>query len=79
MLRNDPLRSGDGLTVATTRRRLLHMAATVAAIAPMAALSVGGTAQASPETHAPCRIRRAVLVPRFGGDATVDWCVASYR
>jgi hypothetical protein len=35
----------------------------------------GGTAQASPETPAtaPRCIRRAVLVPRFGGDATADW------
>src|SRR5215470_19290682 len=70
MLTNDPLRSADDPTEATTRRRLLHMAAAVAATAPLAA---GGTAQALPETHTRRRIRRAVLVPRFGGDATADW------
>src|SRR5262245_62932230 len=75
MLTNDPLRSADGRTEATTRRRLLHMAATVAVTAPLGALTAGGNAQASPETPAttPRRIRRAVLVPRFGGDATADW------
>jgi predicted alpha/beta hydrolase family esterase len=75
MLTNDPLRSADGRPAATTRRRLLHMAATVAATAPLAALTVRGTAQASPErpTTAAPRVRRAVLVPRFGGDATADW------
>src|SRR5262245_55770948 len=76
MFTNDSLRSADGRTKATTRRRLLRMAATVAATAPLAALTAGVvTAQASPETPAtaPRRIRRAVLVPRFGGDATADW------
>src|SRR5215468_10206898 len=69
MLTSDSLRSADGRTEATTRRRLLHMAATVAATAPLASLAAGGTAQASPETPAtaPRHIRRAVLVPRFGG------------
>ena len=75
MLTHDSLRAADGRTEATTRRRLLHMAATVAAIAPLAALGTGGTAQASPvaPATAPRRIRRAILVPRFGGDATADW------
>src|SRR5262245_51694738 len=87
MLTNDSLRSADGHTEATTRRRLLHMAATVAATAPralppglpvrhaLAAFNAGGSAQASPETiaRAPLGIRRAVLVPRFGGDASADW------
>jgi len=75
MLTNDPLLSANGRTKPTTRRRLLHMAATVAATAPLAALTAGGNAQASPETpaSAPRRIRKAVLVPRFGGDATADW------
>src|SRR5215470_14416310 len=75
MLTNDSLWSAGGRTKPTTRRRLLHMAATVAATAPLAALTAGGNAQASPETPAtaPRRIRRAVLVPRFGGDATADW------
>jgi hypothetical protein len=50
MLTNNPLRSADGLTEATTRRRLLHMAAAVAATAPLTALTAWGTAQASPET-----------------------------
>src|SRR5262245_10517584 len=75
MLTSESLRAADGRTEATTRRRLLHMAATVAAIAPLAALSGSSTAQASPVTPAtaPRRIRRAILVPRFGGDATADW------
>ena len=75
MLANDSLGSGDNRTEATTRRRLLHMAARVAATAPLAALTAAGTAQASPEVPAtaPRRIRRAVLVPRFGGDAAADW------
>jgi predicted alpha/beta hydrolase family esterase len=75
MLTNDSLPSADGRTEATTRRRLLRMAATVAATAPLAAFTAGGIAQASPEipATAPRRIRRAVLVPRFGGDVTADW------
>src|SRR5215467_11271314 len=74
MLTNDSLWSAGGTIQATTRRRLLHMAATAAATAPLTALTPGDTAQASPETPAaPRRIRRAVLVPRFGGDATADW------
>jgi predicted alpha/beta hydrolase family esterase len=76
------LKSADGRTKATTRRRLLHMAATVAAFAPLAALAAEGTAQASPVTPAataPRRIRRAVLVPRFGGDATADWYPTALR
>jgi len=54
---------------------MLHVAATVAATAPLTALTAGGAAKASPETpaSAPRRIRKAVLVPRFGGDATADW------
>ena len=76
MLTNDPLRSADGRTQATTRRRLLRM---IAATAPHRTHR-GGTADASPETPAtaPRRIWRAVLAFRFGGDATADWCVASY-
>src|SRR5262249_8184982 len=73
MLTNDSLRSAGGRTAETTRRRLLRMAATVVATSPLAALTAGSTAQASPETHTRRSIRRAVLVPRFGGDATVDW------
>ena len=75
MLTNDSLWSAGGRTEATTRRRLLHMAATAAATAPLTALTAGGAAKASPETpaSAPRRIRKAVLVPRFGGDATADW------
>jgi predicted alpha/beta hydrolase family esterase len=74
MLTNDFFRSADGPTEATTRRRLLHMA-TVAATAPLAAFIPGGAAEASPEPPATAarRIRRAVLVPRFGGEATADW------
>jgi len=72
---NDSLRPADSRTEVTTRRRLLHMAATLGATAPLAALTARGTAQASPvtATTAPRRIRSAVLVPRFGGDATSDW------
>src|SRR5262245_49463828 len=71
MLANDSLRSADGHTEATARRRLLHLAARVAATAPLAALTAGGVAQTWPETPAaaPRRIRRAVLVPRFVGNA----------
>ena len=42
MLTDGSLQSADGRTEATTRRRLLHMAATVAATPPMAALTAGG-------------------------------------
>jgi predicted alpha/beta hydrolase family esterase len=51
------------------------MAATAAAIAPLATLGASSTLQASPVTlaTAPRRIRTAILVPRFGGDATADW------
>jgi uncharacterized protein len=40
-----------------------------------AAHAAGGIAQAFPDTPAtaPPGIRRAVLVPRFGGEATADW------
>jgi predicted alpha/beta hydrolase family esterase len=64
-----------------TRRRLLQTAATVAASAPLAALTAGGTAQASSVKSAtPARsIRTAVLVPRFGGDATADWYPTALR
>ena len=58
-----------------TRRRLLRIATTVAATAPLAALTAGGTTQGSPgaPAAAPRRITSAVLVPRFGGDVTADW------
>jgi predicted alpha/beta hydrolase family esterase len=71
----DSLRSADDRSTTATRRRLLHMAATVAAAAPLAALTSEGAAQASPNTPDTGlrRIRRAVLAPRFGGDATTDW------
>jgi predicted alpha/beta hydrolase family esterase len=72
----------DGRTEATTRRRLLRMAATVAASAPLAALTAAGTAQASSSVRpatTPRRIRSAVLVPRFGGGATADWYPAALR
>ena len=75
MLTNDSLRPADGGTEAATRRRLLLIAATVSAIAPLAALSESGTPQAF--RVAPSRIRRAILVPRFGGDATADWYSAA--
>ena len=75
MLTNDSLRSAKGRANALTRRRLLHMAAKVAAIAPLAGLGASGIAQTSPATHttAARRIRTAILVPRFGGDAAADW------
>jgi predicted alpha/beta hydrolase family esterase len=81
MLTNDSLWSADGRTEATTRRRFLHVAATVAATAPLAALTAGGVAQASPDSPAttPRRIRRAILAPRFGGDATADWYSTATR
>jgi hypothetical protein len=68
------LKSADGPTEATTRRGLLHLAATVAATAPLAALTAGGAAEAAPETPAtaPRDIQRAVLAPRFAGDAADD-------
>ena len=81
MLTNDSLKSADGPTEATTRRRLLHVAATVAATAPLAALTAGGATQAAPETPAtaPRRIQRAVLAPRFAGDAADDWYPEALR
>ena len=76
MLTDDSHRSADGPTeAATTRRRLLKVAATVAATGPLAVLTGGRTAQASPvpSTSDSRPIRRAILVPRFGGDAGADW------
>ena len=89
MLTYDFLRSADGPTEATTRRRLLHVPATVAATAPLAALTAGGAARAAPETTAtaPRRIWRAVVAP--GSAATrpptgiqrlcVNWPVSASR
>jgi predicted alpha/beta hydrolase family esterase len=81
MLTNDSLKLADVSPEATTRRRLLHVAATVAATAPLAALTAGGAAQAAPETPAtaPRRIQRAVLAPRFAGDAADDWYPEALR
>jgi predicted alpha/beta hydrolase family esterase len=78
MLTHEPLPSPDDRTAAT-RRRLLHVAATLVATAPLAALAADGNALASPRTlaTAPRPIRTAVLVPRFGGDATADWYAAA--
>jgi uncharacterized protein len=75
MLTRDPQRSADDRRNATTRRYVLHLAAAAAAIAPVAALKAVGTAQPSPVRSAadPRHIRTAILVPRFGGDATADW------
>ena len=76
MLTDDSLRSADGpAEAAGTRRRLLKIAATLAATAPLAALGPRRTAQASPVPSASDSrpILRAVLVPRFGGDASADW------
>jgi hypothetical protein len=42
MLTSDSLRSAEGSTEATTRRRLLHIAATLTATAPLAALTATG-------------------------------------
>jgi hypothetical protein len=61
MLTNEFLRSADGRTEATTRRRLLQTAATLVATAPLAALIAGGSAQASPVTPA---ATAPVLLPR---------------
>ena len=74
MFPNDSLRSADGRAEAITRRRLLHLAATVAATGLLTVLAAEGAAQASPETPgaAPLRILRAFLTPRFGGDPAVD-------
>jgi uncharacterized protein len=71
---NDSLSPTDRST-GTTRRRLLHMAASAAALAPIFSLSASHQAEASPPMPATSRrrIRRAILVPRFGGDATADW------
>jgi predicted alpha/beta hydrolase family esterase len=81
MFANDSLQSADGRAEATTRRRLLQLAATVAAAELLTVLAAGGATQASPETTAAAsrRIQRAVLVPRFGGDATVDWYSTAIR
>ena len=81
MLTNDFFRSANGPTEATSRRRLLHMAATVAATAPLAAFTPGGAALASlePPTTAARRIRRAILAARFGGDAAADWYPTALR
>jgi predicted alpha/beta hydrolase family esterase len=81
MLTNDSLKLADGPTEATTRRGMLHMAATVAATAPLAALTAGSAIQAAPETPAtaPRRIQRAVLAPRFVGDAADDWYPEALR
>lgn len=78
MFANDSLRSADGRAEATTR---LHLAATVAATELLTIVTAGGAAQALPETPAaaPRRIQRAVLAPRFGGDATVDWYSTAMR
>ena len=75
MLTNDPQRSANYGNAATTRRGLLKIAATVAATAPLAALTGRSTAQASPAISADASrpIRRAIMVPRFGGDAGADW------
>ena len=76
MLTDDSLRSADGPDeAASIRRRLLKIAATVAATAPLVALTGGHAAQASPAPSASDSrpIRRAVLVPRFGADASADW------
>jgi predicted alpha/beta hydrolase family esterase len=77
MLTNDFLPSADGRRRTTTRRRLLHMAATLSATAPLAALTAGGTSSPVTPAAASRRIRRAILVPRFGGDATADWYPAA--
>ena len=81
MLTNDSLNLADVSPEATTRRRLLHVAATVAATAPLAALTAGGAAEAAPETPAtaPRDIQRAVLAPRFAGDAADDWYPEALR
>jgi predicted alpha/beta hydrolase family esterase len=57
------------------------MAAMAAAFPPLAALSAGGSEQARPLAPATAarRIRRAVLVPRFAGDATADWYPTALR
>src|SRR5262245_52080202 len=49
-----------------SRRTLLTGAA---AAVPLSLLAAQGTAHAA----GPGRIRRVVLVPRFGGDASADW------
>ena len=78
---NKFLWSTDGRNQAATRRHFLRMAATVAVTAPLAGLAAGGTAQAAQVTPgtAPRRIGRAVLVPRFGADATADWYPTALR
>jgi predicted alpha/beta hydrolase family esterase len=81
MLTSDLFRSDHSPTEVTTRRRLLHIAATGAAIASLAGLTTGGNAQASRETPATGhrRVQRAVLVPRFGGDPSTDWYPTALR
>jgi predicted alpha/beta hydrolase family esterase len=76
MLTNDSLPSA-GRPETTTRRRLLHMGAALSAAVPVAALTAGGAASLVTPAAASRRIRRAILVPRFGGDATADWYPAA--
>jgi uncharacterized protein len=79
MFTDDSPPSPDGRSGSPTRRRVLQMAATVAAFAPLAAVGASAAAQASPPTRAaaPRRIGTAILVPRFGGDASADWYSAA--
>src|SRR5262245_24554289 len=62
------------LTNETTRRQFLLMASSVAMTAPLA-FAAGGPRQTSRATARD--IRRAILVPRFGADATADWYPAA--
>jgi predicted alpha/beta hydrolase family esterase len=72
MLTKEFFPPADGRTQATTRRRLLRRAAAAAAAAPLAVLAAAGAVTTR-------RIRRALLVPRFGGDATADWYPTALR
>ena len=74
MLTNDSLRSVGGRAEAVTRRRLLQMAG-IAAIAAQDVPGASGSVLWSPVMPATSsrHIRRAILVPRFGGDVTSDW------
>ena len=67
-------RSGNESAESTTRRRVLRIAATVAATAPLAL----HPAAASPAAGSR-RIRRAILVPRYGGDRSADWYPTALR
>jgi uncharacterized protein len=74
MLDNDPSDLAGGFA---TRRQLMYIAGAAALTAPLAALLADGgggqPSQGAQPASAARAIRRAILVPRFGADASADW------